>query len=190
MPVKASKTKAAAKPVAKNSKTSAKAAPAKSGKAAPSARQVTPDGMRLDFSNVSSFDPVPKGAVVLELTSITEKQSKNDNPTLACEWIVVEPDEMPDGEGNMIGVQNRKVFDNPSLLPNALFRVKQILDGTEFEPEGEWDDVSVEEILAHLTVGTQVGATITHRDFNGEARHQVGKYITIEAAQELMQEQA
>lgn len=73
----------------------------------------------IDFTGVESGGGrlVPEGEVELEVVSVEEKESKDKNPYWAWKWKVF------DGE-----YKGSIVYDNTSLQPQALWRLKGLLE--------------------------------------------------------------
>jgi hypothetical protein len=92
-------------------------------------------GFKVDFSSteVRDFEPLPSGKYHVAVTDGDLKESgpKAKNP--GSEYISWEFT-VQDGE-----YENRKLWTNASLLPQALFTLKGLLAATGFDVDGELD---------------------------------------------------
>lgn len=79
----------------------------------------------VDFTDVKelSFDPIPRGRYLASVETAEVRQSQNSEfEYLALVWEVLPSDEAV--KGDYVG---RKLFDNMSFSPNALWRLKSFL---------------------------------------------------------------
>lgn len=124
----------------------------------------------LDLSEVAGFEPLPAGAYVATISKWEVGTSKALKPKLEINLVVDKPREM----------QGRKLFDNPSLQQQAAFRVKQVLTALGEEVEGRVT------ISTGQHVGEQVGVIVVQREYNGEMRNNIARYVTPEQATEAL----
>lgn len=82
----------------------------------------------IDFTGVESGGgrQIPDGEYLLEVVSIEEKESQDGNPYLGWKWKV--------GDGPYKGAV---VYDNTSLKPAALWRLKTLLECLGMEAGGK-----------------------------------------------------
>lgn len=130
-------------------------------------------GMRLNFADVEvgNFDALPGGWYLVTVTDTDIKQAgeKAKHPGsdfVKFEYTIDEPEtvEVEDEKnGGMKEVKSkgRKFFDNASLLPNALFTLKEILLAVGEEADGELEfnpeDLHGQQIAVKVNVGTYDG---------------------------------
>lgn len=122
--------------------------------------------LKLDFSEVeaSSF-AIPNGGYVLSVTSVEKKRSESSgNEYLSWEFKIA--------EGKHKG---KKVWDNTSLQPQALWRLRNLFEAMGVEIE----DGEVEVDLDDLE-GETVGAEIENEKYQGKDKARVTNFITVD----------
>lgn len=109
--------------------------------------------MRVDFSEVQEFEPLPSGVYAVRITKVEEKQKPGgEYPYLNWEMTVI------DGE-----FADRKLWECTSFAPKALFKLKgllECLDGVELdsaELDFEPQDYVGRELLVEVVVGQYNG---------------------------------
>ena len=114
-------------------------------------------GIAVDFTGVESGGKsVPDGDYLLECTSCEDKES--DNGTyLAWKWKVV--------EGPSKGAS---VYDNTSLQPQALWRLKTLFECMGIDVDGKMN------INPDAYKGKQVMATIANETYQGKQKPRLG----------------
>ena len=126
----------------------------------------TSNSVKVDFTGVETggFE-VPDGPYVLAVQVVTQKKSQESgNPYLAWEFKV--------DEGKYKG---RKIWDNTSLQPQALWKLRSMLEcmGMDIE-DGEFElDLSDFE-------GMKVGAEIANEKYQGKDKPRVVGYMPEE----------
>lgn len=123
--------------------------------------------MKFDFTNVQgSYDPIPAGTYECTLFSCKQKTSQNGNPMLEWAFTV----EAGDYEG-------RRVFTNTPLLPQTMWRLKNMLRG--FEDVGDLDgeiDFEPEDLI-----GQAVLCKVSQRTTpDNQVRNDVNGTIAVE----------
>ncbi len=98
-----------------------------------------------DFDNVTTgFDPLPAERLTFQITKCEQRQSKAGNPKLSWELTCQSP-----------GHEGRILFDDTSLLPQARFAVKAIVNasGAPQDASGfDIDDVIGCSVDAQLSI--------------------------------------
>lgn len=125
----------------------------------------------VNFSETSSsdFDIVPAGKYHAKVTGGEMKESGPNANNPGAQYINWE---FTIQEGAQEG---RKAWTNTSLLPHALFSLKNLLSAVGFETSGSLD-FDIENIVSRDCV-----ITIGHRDFNGEARAEIKRFAPYDA---------
>lgn len=119
--------------------------------------------MKVNFSNVEvqDFEPLPAGWYVVNVTDgeIRESGPKSKNPgSEFIHWEYTIQEGQP--------FANRKIWDNTTLLPHALFSLKGLLAATgRFNDDqlGDELDFEIEDVL-----GSTLQVRVTQRDGEGE----------------------
>lgn len=123
----------------------------------------------VDFTDVEAGGGggrlLPEGPVLLELVDIEEKESDAGNPYLAAEFQVPEGEEFA----------KTKAYDNFSLQPQALWKLRGFLEAAGVETEDGPMDLDLDGIL-----GSVVMADIIHEDYKGKPKHRVNGYSPSE----------
>lgn len=113
------------------------------------------NGLTVDFSGVSDgdgFDPLPDGTYNCNVFDVTVEETKaKDGHYL--NWQLKITDD---------GYNNRRVFYNTSLKPQALWKLKQVLN--RIAPDMDWgEEFNVGEIIDSI-VGLPCRAVISYND--------------------------
>lgn len=118
-------------------------------------------GLTVDFSGVESGGKaVPDGAYEVEVVEVTEEVSSDDNAYLKWKFKIT------DGEA-----KGAVIFDNTSLQPQALWRLKGLL-----ETLGEEVPDSAMELDLASYEGTTLTITVANEEFQGRDRPKVAAY--------------
>lgn len=131
------------------------------------------DDVTVNFSGVESgeFRPIPDGNYTAEIISAEVQNSKASNsPMIALKWRI--------SEGKFKG---RQLFDNVSLLPQALWKLKTLLEVLSIEPEEE--DSSAKAIASEL-VEKEGTIIVTNQKYEGEDRAKVTGYGEAEETED------
>jgi len=129
-------------------------------------KKASSSSIKVDFTGVevNSFD-VPDGAYVLAVSSVTQKKSQESGqPYLSWEFKV--------DEGRYKG---RKVWDNTSLQPQALWKLRNLFEcmGMDID-DGEFE-VDLEELQ-----GQVVGGEIANEKYQGKDKPRIVGYMKPE----------
>lgn len=121
--------------------------------------------LKVDFSGVESSDfSMPNGPYVLAVTSVELKKSNNSGETyLAWEYKVAE------GEH-----KGKKVWDNTSLQPQALWRLRNLLEAFGYEVNDGEVDLDLESFENEL-----VGAEIENEKFKGKDKPRIVAFSSV-----------
>ena len=125
---------------------------------------------RVDFTGVESGGSrvVPDGEYTAKITEIEEKQSSTDNPMLVFKFKITGPK----AKGSLL-------WDNISLLDQALFKLRAILDCLKIEaPDSEMDVVHSD------LIGEEIGVSIINEIYEGKKRPKVAEYIPADSVSE------
>lgn len=131
--------------------------------------------MKLNFADVetTNFDPVPKGKYHVKATDYELREAGENAKNPGSEYYNWELT-IQDGE-----YANRKLFTNTSLLPNALFALKGMLQSTGKWTKEELDsaefDFDPEEVL-----GVSIYAVVEVTTYNGDKVNNVKGFRTYE----------
>lgn len=121
-------------------------------------------GITIDFSQVPDRTPLAEGIYNLVIEEVEGKESSNGNPMLVMR--LKEPE------------TNTAIFENFVLLPQNMFRLKNLQQATGADFEGSWDTpeeaaASVKEAL----LGVEVQCKVGQREYNGETFNNIKKFI-------------
>mgnify|MGYP001313560415 CR=1 FL=1 len=126
------------------------------------AKQVGKKKLSIDFGGVQSGGgrAVPDGDYQLEVEKVTEEESSEGNPYL--KWIYTVTDGLCKGA---------KIYDNTSLLPQALWRLKTLLECLGVDVP----DSSLSLDLGEM-VGLSVEAEIVNETYQGKTRPKISGF--------------
>lgn len=117
-----------------------------------------------DVEASSTFEVMPPGNYEVEINEMKLKKSAAGNDYFAITYKVINDDEFA----------GQKLWDNVSLVPAALFKLKQLSLACGINIE---DELDTEDFLgATLEVVVDIG-----KNQNGEDRNEVKRYIFEEA---------
>lgn len=115
----------------------------------------------VDFTGVETGGrSVPDGQYLLEVVSVEEKESSEGSAYLAWKWKVA--------EGSLKGAT---VYDNTSLKPNALWRLKGLLECLGYEVDGKF------ALNFREYVGKQAVANIVNETYQGKQKPRIGDFL-------------
>lgn len=117
----------------------------------------------VDFSGVESGGgrAVPDGNYTLEVKEVTEEESSEGNPYL--KWVYV----ITDGP-----CKGAKVYDNTSLQPQSLWRLKTLLECFGVEVPDSSMDLDLSEYIEQT-----VDAEVTNEDYQGKQRARITGFL-------------
>ncbi|MEW6557195.1 MAG: DUF669 domain-containing protein [Elusimicrobiota bacterium] len=126
--------------------------------------------VRDDFSQAGQFDLIPQGTYRVEVAKVKLKETDEGNEYYAWDFVITS------GE-----YEGRHLFLNTSRLPQALFRLQQLLQCLGFSAAGiyEWDTDEVR--------GRELQVKVTHEMYQGKIREKVEPIINS-STQELNKE--
>jgi hypothetical protein len=119
--------------------------------------------LKIDFTGVESGGrTVPDGNYLAKIDSVEEKESGEGNPYLGLKLKI----QAGKAKGSV-------VYDNISLLPQALWKLRTLLERIGFEvPDGEMD-FDPQEI-----VGEEVTIVVVNETYDKKERPRVGDYLS------------
>ncbi len=108
-------------------------------------------GLEVDFTGVQEGGKVvPEGEYLAEVKAVEKRMSQNNNAYLVFEYKILTPG----------GANGMAVYDNCSLVPAALWRLKQVLVALGFEvPDGKLN------LELRALKGLQCGLVIEHEEY-------------------------
>lgn len=116
---------------------------------------------------------VPDGTYNAKVEEIEEKESSNENDMLVVKWRILSGK----GKGGL-------VWDNISLTPQALWRLKGLLEALEIEvPDGSMD-LDIDELI-----GQEASIQITNEKYEGKDRPRVTGYGSAGEGEEEEEEE-
>ena len=112
-------------------------------------------GLTVDFTGVSAgdgFDPLPDGTYNVAVFEVTVKEN-NARDGHYLSWQLKVLDE---------GYNNRRLFFNTSLKPQALWKLKQVLN--RIAPDVDWgEEFSIAEIIDTVE-GLRARAVVSYNE--------------------------
>lgn len=118
--------------------------------------------VNVDLSGVeTSRKTIPEGTYTLVVDSATQKNSQGGNPMIAFEFSVA--------EGKY---QGSKLYENCSLQPQALFKLKSVLIALGMEIPNKAFDLDLKDLIG-LTCEAEVG----HEVYEGKKKARILEYI-------------
>ena len=130
---------------------------------AKSSRKGRNDSVNVDLSGVeSSRKTIPEGTYTLTVNAANQKNSSNNNPMIVFEF------EVADGP-----YKGAPLYENCSLQPQALFKLKSVLEALGFEIPNKAFDLNLRDLIG-LTCEVEVG----HEVYEGKKRARILEYLT------------
>ena len=130
---------------------------------AKSSRKGRNDSVNVDLSGVeSSRKTIPEGTYTLTVNAANQKNSSHNNPMIAFEF------EVADGP-----YKGAPLYENCSLQPQALFKLKSVLEALGFEIPNKAFDLNLRDLIG-LTCEVEVG----HEVYEGKKRARILEYLT------------
>lgn len=129
----------------------------------PKKKSLQKKGRKLDFTGVETGGKaVPDGNYLAEVVSVEEKEgNESGEPYLAWKWKILE------GPG-----KGATVYDNTSLQPQALWRLRGMLESMGFDvPDGAMDFDEQD------CIGEQCILEITNEKYNGKDKPRVSGFM-------------
>lgn len=130
----------------------------------------------INFSGVESGGrKCPDGDYEAEITSAEVQESSSGNPMMVVKWKIA--------SGKFKGVT---IYDNVSLVPQALWKMKGLLEAIGVEPQEE--DVEPEDYAKEMVEKTAT-VTVTNETYEGEQRPKITGYGEGEESEESDEEE-
>ena len=136
----------------------------------------TAKGIKVDFSEVESQDfSLPNGPYILAVSSVEKKRSESSgNDYLSWEYKVA--------EGKHKG---KKVWDNTSLQPQALWRLRNLLEAMGMEIEDGEMDIDLDDLAGEL-----VGVEIENEKYQGKNKARIINFLEVSELEGEEEEEA
>jgi flagellar biosynthesis GTPase FlhF len=130
----------------------------------------------VNFSGVESGGRrCPDGEYTAEITSADVQESSTGNPMIVAKWKI--------SEGKYRGTT---LYDNISLLPQALWKFKTLLETVGIEAQDE--DIPAAEYASEM-IGVTGGITVTNEKYEGDDRPKVTGYHAANSEDEEVEEE-
>lgn len=130
--------------------------------------------VNVDLSGVEvSRKAIPEGSYTVVVNGVSQKDSREGNPMLAFEFEV--------SEGPY---QGAKLYENCSLQPQALFKLKTVLLALGMDIPDKAFDLNLRDLVG-LTCEVEVG----HETYDGKKRARIVEYSNSEESNEEEDEQ-
>lgn len=121
--------------------------------------------LSIDMSDAEGFAVLPEGPATLTVEEITEEEGQESGQPYLKWTLAADSDEGPKG----------KVWENTSLQPQALFKLRGMLEAFGFEIPDKAMDVDLDELI-----GCQCRGDIVHEEYKGKNKAKVDTYYPIE----------
>lgn len=117
-------------------------------------------GVTVDFSGVESGGgrAVDDGEYLAEVTSVSEEESSEGNPYLGWKWKIIEAGD----------AKGATIYDNTSLQPQALWRLKGLLEVLGFDIPDSAMTIDLKGL-----VGKKAKLEITNEEYRGKQKPRV-----------------
>lgn len=117
--------------------------------------------------NSGEFSALPEDRYTVECVEAKLAKSKAGNKKITAQFKVV------DGE-----YKNRRLWNDFSLVPNALFNLKKYFDaaGLPTDEEMDFDDVPA------VMTGSTSSVYVTQEEYNGKPQNRLGEWAAVSAA--------
>lgn len=124
--------------------------------------------VNVDLSGVeTSRRAIPEGTYSLVVNQVEQKTSREGNPMIAFEFEV--------SEGPHKGA---KLFENCSLQPQALFKLKSVLMALGMEIPNKAFDLNLKDLI-----GLECEVEVGHETYEGKKRARILEYINPEESE-------
>ena len=129
--------------------------------------------VNVDLSGVeTSRRAIPEGTYSLVVNQVEQKTSREGNPMIAFEFEV--------SEGPHKGA---KLFENCSLQPQALFKLKSVLMALGMEIPNKAFDLNLKDLI-----GLECEVEVGHETYEGKKRARILEYINPEESESSEEE--
>lgn len=130
--------------------------------------------INLNFTGVKSgFDVIPAGRYYAKVVdSKAEMNKAGDALVVKLQWEVQD-----EYDANGEKVQGRKIFDNLSTKPAALFKLKGLLDMLGFDASGEFE-LDPEQLMSQ-----ELYLDVIVDNYQGQENNKVKAYVSPNAAE-------
>lgn len=130
--------------------------------------------VNVDLSGVeASRRAIPEGTYSLVVNQVEQKTSREGNPMIAFEFEV--------SEGPHKGA---KLFENCSLQPQALFKLKSVLLALGMEIPNKAFDLNLKDLI-----GLECEVEVGHETYEGKKRARILEYINPEESGDSEEEE-
>ena len=118
--------------------------------------------VNVDLSGVeTSRKTIPEGRYPLVVDNVTQKNSREGNPMIAFEFSVAEGKH-----------QGSKLYENCSLQPQALFKLKSVLIALGMDIPNKAFDLDLKDLIG-LTCEAEIG----HETYEGKKKARILEYL-------------
>lgn len=115
--------------------------------------------LNLDFSSVTSRDPLPEGVYDVTISKVEQTISKSSgNPMLKVEFDVQDPE-----------YTGRKLWSNYVLTEAAMWKVKELFDSLGLDTSS-MVDMDTDELI-----GLSCKAKVAQREYEGNIQNEIKK---------------
>lgn len=118
--------------------------------------------VKVDLSGVESRKVPEEGIYNVKVESVEETESNNSGKPL-LKWVFV----ITDGE-----FKGMKLFENTSLQPQALFKLKNVLEGLGVDIPNKAFDIDLSEMI-----GLTASVDVVNEKFEGNKKAVIAEYI-------------
>ena len=116
-------------------------------------------GLNIDFSSVTSREPLPEGVYDVSVAKVEQTVSKSSgNPMLKVEFNVLDD-----------GYQGRKLWANYVLTQAAMWKVKELFDALGL------DTSSIVDMDTEELVGLACKVKVAQREYDGDITNEIKK---------------
>lgn len=120
--------------------------------------------IELNFEGVKSFKAPPEGTYTVEVDSVEQGESAEGNAKLDWQFSIT--------EGKNKG---SKLWTTTSLLPQALFKLRDLLDALGMDVPDDVMELDLDEV-----VGMSCGVVVYHEDYNGKPSAKISDFISAD----------
>jgi len=116
-----------------------------------------------DWDKVAADELIPEGRYPARIDKVVEGESQEGNPKWGITFTFTEEP-----------VTGRKLYESFSLMPRALWKLRQLAAACGIDLTGR-DDLDTDELL-----NVDVGVVVTHDSYQGQPRTRVNTFFPIE----------